>query len=260
MADVRQLVALGAEHITFGDPDFFNGPGHAIAIVRALRAEFPQLTYDATIKVEHLLAHANRLSTLKETGCLFVTTAVESVEDRILTLLDKGHTRADFIQAASLCREHGIDLSPTFIPFTPWTTVPGYADLLDTVDRLGLVDSVAPVQLAIRLLAPRGSLLRDLEEWRKREGPFDEAALSYGWSHPDPSVEDLYAAVRDIVANGEKTGDGRRAIFSTVWRAAHDALGRRVPPLAPPRRPPPPRMSEAWYCCAEPTDLQLARL
>ena len=51
LADIRQQVAMGAEHITFGDPDFFNGPGHAMALVDALHAEFPGLTYDATIKI-----------------------------------------------------------------------------------------------------------------------------------------------------------------------------------------------------------------
>ena len=32
LADIRQQVAAGARHITFGDPDFFNGVGHAIPI------------------------------------------------------------------------------------------------------------------------------------------------------------------------------------------------------------------------------------
>ncbi len=60
LADIRQQVAMGAEHISFGDPDFLNGPGHAMAIVDALHAEFPGLTYDATIKIEHLLKHRER--------------------------------------------------------------------------------------------------------------------------------------------------------------------------------------------------------
>jgi radical SAM superfamily enzyme YgiQ (UPF0313 family) len=33
LEDIRQQVAAGARHITFGDPDFFNGPSHAISIV-----------------------------------------------------------------------------------------------------------------------------------------------------------------------------------------------------------------------------------
>ncbi len=32
-----------ARHITFGDPDFLNGPGHSLAIARALHAEFPEV-------------------------------------------------------------------------------------------------------------------------------------------------------------------------------------------------------------------------
>ena len=45
LADVRQLVAAGATHITFGDPDFLNGPRHALRVARALHAEFPRVTF-----------------------------------------------------------------------------------------------------------------------------------------------------------------------------------------------------------------------
>src|SRR5262245_40365400 len=58
VADVATQVAAGAEHITFGDPDFFNGPTHAIRIVEAIHRVYPSLTYDVTIKVEHLLQHS----------------------------------------------------------------------------------------------------------------------------------------------------------------------------------------------------------
>src|ERR1700724_4324073 len=97
LEDIRQQVDAGAEHITFGDPDFFNGPAHALAIVESLHREFPQLTYDVTIKIEHLLHHAESLPKLRDTGCLFVTSAVESVDDSVLARLAKGHTRADFL-------------------------------------------------------------------------------------------------------------------------------------------------------------------
>ncbi len=101
LADIRQQVAAGAQHITFGDPDFFNGPGHAMPIVEALHREWPDLTYDVTIKVEHLLKHRDLLPVLRRTGCLFVTTAVESLDDAVLATLAKGHTRADFRGSAS---------------------------------------------------------------------------------------------------------------------------------------------------------------
>ena len=156
LADVRQQVDAGAQHVIFGDPDFFNGPGHAMRLAEAFHAEFPNVTYDATIKVEHLLAHRDKLNRLVETGCLFVTTAVEEVDDTVLAKLDKGHTRADFVEAVEDARAAGLTLSPTFIPFHPWTTPAGFLDLLALLAELDMIENVAPVQLAIRLLIPQG--------------------------------------------------------------------------------------------------------
>ena len=155
LEDIRRQVAVGAEHITFGDPDFFNGPAHALAIVDALHREFPQLSYDVTIKVEHLLRHAEHIERLRDTGCLFVTTAVESVDDAILARLDKGHTRADFLAVVAHFRELGLAMQPTFVPFTPWTTLDGYRDLLSVIADQDLTENIAPIQLGIRLLDPR---------------------------------------------------------------------------------------------------------
>ena len=123
LEDIRRQVAAGAEHITFGDPDFLNGPGHTLPLVETLHREWPVVTYDVTAKVEHLLKHRNLLARLKATGCLFVTSAVESFDDAVLDKLAKGHTRAGFLEALALTREAGLLLAPTFIPFTPWTTV-----------------------------------------------------------------------------------------------------------------------------------------
>jgi radical SAM superfamily enzyme YgiQ (UPF0313 family) len=160
LADIRQQIAAGARHVTFGDPDFFNGPTHAMRIVEMLYAEFPAVTYDATIKIEHLLQRRALLPRLRETGCLFITSAAESVDDAILARLDKGHTRRDLFEAVALMRDAGLTLQPTFIPFTPWTTAAGYRDLLRTLIELELVEHVAPVQLALRLLVTAGSRLR----------------------------------------------------------------------------------------------------
>ncbi|MEE8200012.1 MAG: CUAEP/CCAEP-tail radical SAM protein, partial [Candidatus Acidoferrales bacterium] len=143
LEDIRRQVAAGAQHITFGDPDFFNGPRHSLRLLEALHREFPQLSYDVTIKIEHLLNHSQHLPALRDTGCLFVTSAVESLDDRILELLDKGHTRADFFRAVHLCREVGLTLAPTFVPFTPWTTREAYLDMLRQIARLDLIEQVA---------------------------------------------------------------------------------------------------------------------
>jgi hypothetical protein len=252
LEDIRQQVAEGAEHITFGDPDFFNGIGHALALVRSLHQEHPHLTYDVTIKIEHLLKHAQHLATLRETGCLFVTSAVESIDDRVLAILDKGHTRDDFVQVVRLCREAGLTLHQTFVPFTPWISVEGYQDLLSLLAELDLIDHVAPIQLAIRLLIPAGSKLLELPEVRDMVGPFDETALVYPWRHPDPRVDRLQADVQALVQAATARGEGRREIFSQLWMLAEQSPAGSPRPLAPttrrPRRAPIPYLTEPWYC------------
>jgi radical SAM superfamily enzyme YgiQ (UPF0313 family) len=242
LADIRQQVAMGAEHITFGDPDFFNGPTHAMSIARAMHAEFPSLTYDVTIKIEHLLKHRSLLAGLKETGCLFITSAVESIDDRLLDLLDKGHTRADFLDAVRLTREAALTLAPTFVTFTPWTTWSNYRELLETILALDLVENVAPIQLAIRLLIPAGSRLLELPEVREKIGPFDSAALSYRWRHDDPSLDSLCQEIQRLVQNEEKSGATRSSIFAKIWKLAslmdlHLAARATIPYL-----------NEPWYC------------
>ncbi|MGE5241206.1 MAG: CUAEP/CCAEP-tail radical SAM (seleno)protein [Bacteroidota bacterium] len=258
MADVRQQVAAGAQHISFGDPDFLNGPTHALKLVRALRSEFPDVTYDATIKIQHIIGHADMLPELKATGCLFITAAVESVDDRVLELLAKNHTNEDFSRAVQLCRAAGIALAPTFVAFTPWTTLEGYIALLTRLLDLELVESVPPIQLAIRLLIPRGSLLLELPGFKDQLGGFDPKLLGYPWKNPDARVDHLQRAVQDWVAQAEGRGSSRREIFAQIWKLAHEALGVATLPLADTGTGAPiPRLSEPWYCCAEPTDQQL---
>jgi radical SAM superfamily enzyme YgiQ (UPF0313 family) len=252
LEDIRRQVRAGAEHITFGDPDFFNGPRHALQIVRALHAEFPALSYDVTIKVEHLLARRADLAVLRDTGCLFVTTAVESLDDAVLARLDKGHTRADFCELVRLARDVGLVLHPTFIPFTPWTTPEGYADFLDRLASLDLVENVAPVQLAIRMLVPAGSRLLELEEVRRILSPFDPSALVYPWRHPDRRVDSMQREVEAIVMECQSRQASRPETFSLVHRAAHQALGNSLalPRVERPRvaRAAIPYLTEPWYC------------
>ncbi len=251
LADIRQQVAAGAEHITFGDPDFFNGVGHAIPLVEALHREFPGLTYDATIKVEHLLKHNDLLPTLRKTGCLFVVTAVEALDDLILEKLQKGHSRADFFRVVELSRQAGLNLQPTFVPFTPWTTFENYLDLLSQIRKLDLVEAVAPIQLAIRLLIPPGSRLLELDEVRQTVGPFDPAALVYPWKHSNPAVDELASQLQELIEGGEKQKRSRSATFELIYRAANGAAGHEImwenmPVLA--SRATVPYLNEPWYC------------
>jgi radical SAM superfamily enzyme YgiQ (UPF0313 family) len=254
LEDIARQVAAGAQHITFGDPDFFNGPTHAMRIVEELHRRFPDLTYDVTIKVEHLLKHARRLPDLRDTGCLFVTSAVEAVDDRILEIFDKRHTREDFVRVVALCREVGLNLNPTFVTFNPWISLAGYQDLLATVLELGLVGNVSPIQYAIRLLIPRGSRLLELPLVQEFVDEFDPAALAYPWTHPDPRVDRLHADVLAVVGGHQASEEDRYATFARVWELTEAAgAATASDPFAlfatsVRSREPIPHLSEPWYC------------
>jgi radical SAM superfamily enzyme YgiQ (UPF0313 family) len=247
-ADIAIQVSSGARHITFGDPDFFNGPTHAMRIVEGLHDAHPDVSYDVTIKVEHLLKHRRLVPRLAATGCEFVTSAVESIDDEVLRRFDKGHTRADFLEAVALCRESGVVLVPTFVAFHPWLTLDAYCELLDTIDALNLVDHVAPIQLAIRLLVPQGSRLLELGDMRVHLGTFDSKTLTHQWAHPDARVDELQCDVMALV--GTRLTSDRRRLFDEVRGLAHERAGRAVPPDTRPvrARATVPYLNEPWYC------------
>jgi hypothetical protein len=256
LADVRQLVAAGAEHVTFADADFLNAPRHALQVAREVHAAHPDLTWDATIKVEHLLRHAGALPELRAAGCLFVTTAVESFDDAVLARLAKGHTRAGVEAAARAARAAGLHLHPTFVAFHPWTTPAGFTGHLRAIADLDWIENTAPVQLGIRLLLPAGAGLLEDPEVRALAGPFDPSALVHSWDHPDPAVDALQRAVQDTVHRAAHAGWGRAATFERVARlaadAAGDGAGARLAAMAAatraPRRAPVPFLDEPWYC------------
>jgi radical SAM superfamily enzyme YgiQ (UPF0313 family) len=260
MADVRQQVAAGARHISFGDPDFFNGIRHALALIEEFHREFPDVTYDVTIKIEHLRKHESELSSLRQTGCLFVISAVESVDDAILARLDKGHTREDFVSVARKFRELGMTIHPTFVAFTPWTTLDGYLDLLRVIVAEELVENVAPVQLGIRLLIPEGSRLLELEETRAVVGAFDAESLVYPWRNADARVDRLSETAQAIAADADAKKQSRSEAFARIWEAAHGVAGVEAPPLKLGAGRAVPFLSEPWYCCAEPTKAQLVSI
>ncbi len=248
MADIAAHVERGAEPITIGDPDFFNGPTHPRPLVEALAARFPGLGYDVTIKVEHLRRHADLLPVLRDTGCLFVISAVEAVDDHILERLDKGHTRADVAAVVGAMREVGLPLAPTFVAFTPWTTRDGYVDLLQTIADLDLVDAVASIQLAIRLLLPAGSRLMELPEICALAGAIDPMAMAHPWQHPDPRVDQLQRDVQRLV--GRSLHAPRALVFDQVMALALAAAGQRARDTDTPRaaRATVPYLTEPWYC------------
>ncbi len=262
LADARAQIAAGARHLDFGDPDFLNGPQHGLRIARALHAEHPDVTFSFTAKVEHIVAESALVPELAAAGALFVVSAVESLSDRVLAALAKGHRAADVPRALEIVRAAGMSLRPTFVAFTPWTTLDDFLDLCRFVRAHDLEDEVDPVQLSLRLLVPPGSLLLDAPDISPYLGPLDPEALSYRWTHPDPRVDRLEADVASLVEVAAGAGEAAAVTFGRIHRLAAAAAGR--PEEAPPAigrgrkaRRPAPHLTEPWFCCAQPTRRQL---
>jgi radical SAM superfamily enzyme YgiQ (UPF0313 family) len=252
LEDIRRLVQSGAEHITFGDPDFLNGPTHALRVTRAMHAECPTLTFDFTTKIEHILKHRALFSEFARLGCLFAVSAVESLSDTVLANLEKGHSRADVFEALAIMRQAGIALRPSLVSFTPWTTLDEYIDVFDVVELEGLIDHVDPVQYAVRLLIPPGSLLLQRPAVQPFLGALDQAAFSYRWTHPDPRMDELHRAVTSLVEKAAKTDADPALTFEQLRALAAAVRDGREPAAVtcrlPLTRSRSPRLTEPWFC------------
>ncbi|HSB20974.1 MAG TPA: CUAEP/CCAEP-tail radical SAM protein [Anaeromyxobacteraceae bacterium] len=248
--DVVRQAAAGVTHVTFGDPDFLNGPAHALRVARELHRRLPELTFDLTAKVEHLVAHAALLPELRSCGALFAVSAVESLSDRVLARLDKGHTRADVFRAFDACRRAGIALRPSLVPFTPWSGLDDYLELLEVVEREGWLPVLDPVQLSIRLLVPPGSLLLEAGDAELVLQGLDEGGLTHVWRHPDPRMDRLQAQVARTVEEAASAGAGAGEAFDRVRQLALAAAGRAHRHVPAPRLPgaAAPRLTESWFC------------
>lgn len=246
--DIAAQVATGARHITFGDPDFFNGPGHGMRVLRRMHARWPALSFDITAQVTHLRRHRRHLPELAALGCAFVVSAVESLSDAVLARLHKRHRANDVHEALDLCAAAGLAMRPTFVAFTPWTTLDDMRALVDFIAARGLVDHVDPVQLTIRLLVPPGSLL--LAESPACFGALDPAALTHRWDHPDPRMDALQRAMARRVEEDARRGTDAARTFATLRALVYEAAGAAVPPAdaAPRARVRVPRVTEPWFC------------
>jgi radical SAM superfamily enzyme YgiQ (UPF0313 family) len=247
LADIDRLVEAGAQHITFGDPDFLNGPQHSRRIVAAMHERWPELSFDCTVKVEHILRHQDLWKEFAEAGCLFVVSAFETVNDETLVRLDKGHTTADAAAAVTLLRRHGIEIRPSFLPFTPWTTLDEVADIVDFVAALDLVPNVDPVQYTIRLLVPQGSLLEPVLIAEGRLGRYDTERLTWTWSSDDPQVDELQTRLSALVEGAQTAQEPINQIYERVRAAVHAAAGRHSGPVSYGHEGR-PRLTEPWFC------------
>lgn len=246
--EIRKQVAEGATHITFGDPDFLNGPMHGLRIIRAMHEAFPNLTFDFTTKIEHILKNRKHFPEFAELGCRFIISAVESLSEKVLTILEKHHTRADVEAAIEIVHGAGIALRPTWVPFTPWTTLDDYLEILEFVDTYRLIYHVDPVQYAVRLLIPPGSYLLNRPETKTLSLILDQTAFSYMWTHPDARMDELHKTVNTLVENDARNSVDALDTFYRIWELAADMRGQAMPKQRREVHLPAPRITEAWFC------------
>jgi radical SAM superfamily enzyme YgiQ (UPF0313 family) len=252
LEDIRRLAGAGARHITFGDPDFLNGPKHSLNICQAMHEEFPDLTFDFTAKVEHILKYRTLIPELARLGCIFVVSAVESLSENVLAHLEKGHTRADVAEALQILSDAGVALRPSFVSFTPWTTIDDFIDVIEFVEAHGLIDHVDPVQYCIRLLVPPGSLLLARPDTARWLGRLAQESFTYEWAHANPRMDELHKQVSALVEQAVQRNEDPAATFYRIRELAYQARGhqdsvRSMPDIAPLRLRP-PRLTEAWFC------------
>jgi radical SAM superfamily enzyme YgiQ (UPF0313 family) len=252
LADIRAQIAQGARHITFGDPDFFNGPTHALRITRALHAEYAEVTFDATIKIEHLLKHHQLLPELHDLGCTFIVSAVESINDSVLHHLDKGHTAADVAATFDMMDEVGIPLRPSLMPFSPWETLDSYIALLNFFEGRRLIEHVDPVHFSIRLLIPPGSALLNIVEDKAWLGELDAAAYTYRWQHPDPRMDNLQHEIAALVEHAQRIQADPIETFFHIKSMALAASGQDTSVSCDIQgygtKKMLPHRSESWFC------------
>ena len=255
LADIASLAADGVQHVTFADPDFFNAPRYSLDILREAHAAHPGLTFDVTVKVEHILAHRDLWPEVAELGVLFVISAFESVDQGTLAVLDKGHTVSDMREAVAVAGAAGIHLRPTWLPFLPWTTPDDIADLVCFLDQERLWAVTDPVQLSIKLLLPAGSLLEAHPAVTPHLIRYDAPSLTWLWDFEDAATAVLHKQLDQIAAEASDCGAESSETLAAMRQAISHASGVDLGPL-PPFTAGAPRLTESWFCCAEPTAAQ----
>lgn len=252
--DIGRLVGEGARHITFGDADFLNAPAHSLAILEQAHLAHPDVTFDATIKVEHILEHRGLWPRLSELNLLFVVSAFESVDETTLEILDKGHTVADMMEAAEVVRSEGISIRPTWLPFLPWTRPGDIAGIFRFIADHDLVGATDPVQMSIRLLVPKGSLLEEHPAMTPHLAGYDSAALTWRWEFADQETEILCKELEMIAANASDCDQETVTTLGEMREVVVRRSGQDLPKLVTVSMA--PRLTESWFCCSEPTEGQ----
>ena len=258
ITDVTNQVEEGAKHISFNDPDFFNGPKHALKILQLLNEKHPSITYDSTIKVEHILKYPDYFQELKNLNMLFVISAFETTNDHVLNILQKNHSFNDLNKAVELSLENKIDIRPTWMPFSPWTEQNDLISIIKLIENYKLRETVDPIQLTIKLLVPKNSLILKRPEMKEYLLDYDPSSFSYAWKYKFPNIDNIQNELFTYVLQHESENEYAQYLGLVDILESHtnetllnsERYSQRIVP----------KLSETWFCCAEPNKIQLDRI
>lgn len=256
--DVANQVEAGAKHISFNDPDFFNGPKHALKILELLNTQHPDITYDSTIKVEHILKYPEYFRELKDLNMLFVISAFETTNDLVLEILKKNHTYKDLRDAVEVSIKNNIDIRPTWMPFSPWTEIDDLTNIITLIEDYKLRETVDPIQLTIKLLIPKNSLILNRPEIKEYLLDYDPASFSYSWNYKNTALDNIQNELFTYVLQNESADEYRQYLGLVKILEKHS--GKSLLSTEKYNQRVVPKLSETWFCCAEPNKIQLERI
>ena len=147
--------------------------------------------------------------------------------------------------------------------FTPWTTLDDYLEMFEIVACHSLVDAIDPVQYSVRLLVPPGSALLQYSDIGRFLGTLNRSEFQYRWSHTDPRMDRLYQAVTEAIQMSTQEAKEPEILFLELRTLAYKIADQGSPAISlrsSQGRKRAPRLTEPWFCCAEPTTAQFRPL
>ena len=168
----------------------------------------------------------------------------------MLDVLDKGHTRSDIMQALDIMKKAKISWRPSLLPFTPWSTLDDYVELLDFVRTHDLIQNIDSVQFSLRLLIPPGSALLGHHANADWIGDLDSANFTYRWIHPDWQMEQLWSQINRVVRQSQNEDIDPSKTFSVIEELAYTMAGKTpsFTRIVSQKRPIPAGLTESWFC------------
>ncbi|GKW07622.1 arsinothricin biosynthesis radical SAM protein ArsL [Pectobacterium carotovorum] len=190
--DVKNMVYGGMTHLTFIDADWFSSRHYGIEILTELHKTHPELTFDITTRVDHIIENESRMELLRDLNVRIITSALEFPSENVLKIFNKQVTVSDTEKAIRIMKSSGIMLNPTFIMYNPWAGIRDMEHFHEWIDGVNLRDDIDPIQFETRLSLYKGSPLLLSDDIKNVS--LIEHDFHYDWAHSDPWVDELYAA------------------------------------------------------------------